>query len=284
MKSAAEDPESDSQRKILKFDEEDSKKVQEPLAKSVNWMALKEKENQADKNFLQRQSDINDMKLNSGQVRFPSFQIGTAQKHVVVEYIFKNGEISVILQKGISDKIQRELKLTLPQWTYFQGKSDLILEFIKAVEGESNKSVEEILKVEENMTNFQELNYGWKQYRTFLIDDIMLTYRWCLKSKNCTIDIRQGEMFKSSDGKISWRGSCAGICLCARGYDYLFRFLAPKICTSIQMWGEMHNASRREWHSLFATSPEIETENDTDDDSEDEFSDNAVNYSRWNQY
>jgi hypothetical protein len=228
----------------------------------VTKLSIDEVNKPEDKAWLEKQKTYTNQAISAMKVALPRWGIVT-NKFVNLEYNFQTGNVYVVLEntnnsRGFSTKI----KLDLMQWNTVETMRFQILDFIKSIEGKTDRPVEAIL----GLGNNQPLkdNFG-SVYHMESLDregNIFIIFKWSKGSKACSIDIRDYKLISGPEDseaknkpkvlitRCQWgvpQGQ--GVCLSGGAMDYFARFLMPKIKNGIFMWTNMHNNGQELWES-----------------------------------
>lgn len=208
------------------------------------------------KEWIERNNKINDENMEKFTFRGPTFRL-VSRKWVGVDYHPQTGNIYVSFKNFPGKDSAQEitgLKLDVFEFHVLQSRIDFIIRFFQAVEGKTDKPVEEVVKHYMTAENdFGQDYQGRMQVRFPLLDDIWITLKWNPNTKESMVDIRRGLIVQNYKGR-KWYGGKEGICFVAGGFDYFARYILPKLRNAIRMFNNFHKLCRDTcWSSLFST-------------------------------
>lgn len=202
-----------------------------------------------DREWVERQNKYNMDRNYKVTFEHPCLQI-VAGKRVKVSYAPYVGEaeytggLTVTFQefpRKDTGRPMRELKLSEPEYTMLENKFEGIKEFIRAVEGESDHSVGEVLGAGvDKQWQVRDIAKGLKQCKIPFpagAERFIMTFTWNPVEKTCTVGIDRKWIVDEATGElVVGKPSREGLCLSAKGLDYFLKFCADCVRNGIKAW------------------------------------------------
>lgn len=216
------------------------KKMPEQKRKSAIHYILKDYKD-TDTEWLREQSRRNNDSINSALVTFPSWQI-VSQKWIRLQYQWSTGETAVIMEHVNSNKQDTTftgIRMTRAQWDTLVELMPMIQEYIEFAEkGESWQAL--ALMKGHQLTEATQGGGRGAQIRIRAFDMTFITItsldEWY--QDGCHVDVREFVWDKTNAAKLI--PIRHGLTLVGGGFDFLARFLVPKVNAGLRMYTEIH--------------------------------------------
>jgi hypothetical protein len=199
---------------------------------------------EADSEWLKQQSQRNNDAIRGATVTFPSWQI-VSQKWVRLQYQWATGEVTVVLEQHPNKRDTfTGLRMSRGQWDKLVTMMPAIQEYIRAAETGDSWDALALFRGHQitRATGAGAVSGGTQvRIRAFDMTFVTLTALDDWYQGGCQVDVRECVWDKDNGTKLIPIRN--GLTLVGGGFDYLARFLVPRVNAGLRMYTEIYEHS-----------------------------------------